>query len=214
MIKDYYSILGITPLSTPEQIRRSYRRLAKECHPDRQSEDPSAALRFQEVKEAYETLSNPVRRDAWLQDRWQLRSMGKEPHGSSATRPVDLLKASIALEQEVSLTDPHRADGYALMKRIRMLLTADAVALLSIEPEAVIRQGVCQRLLRCGAHFDPRLADELTRLLLPVSEPDPELRAAMEQYRLRCRRRQSIERLRLPLLLLATALACLLIAIA
>ncbi|MBM3441679.1 MAG: hypothetical protein FJX89_03150 [Bacteroidetes bacterium] len=212
MIKDYYSILGVTPLSTTDEVRRSYRKLAKQWHPDQQSEDPTAALRFQEVKEAYEILTDPIRKDAWLQDRWQLRSMGKDPQGTPSPWPTDLLKACIALEQEVSLTDPHRADAHALMKRIQKMLTADAVELLVKVPEATIRQGVCLRLLRCGAHFRPALAEQLTRLLQPVAGPDAELSAAVQRYRLRSRRRASIEMLRWPLLLLATALACLLIA--
>jgi curved DNA-binding protein CbpA len=212
MPKDYYAILGVTPLAGPDEIRRSYRRLAKQCHPDRHGSDASASLRFQEVKEAYETLTDPVRKDAWLQQRWRLRSMGLRTDRRPATLPADLLKASIALEQEISLNDPHRTDTDALLRRIQALLTADALDLLRQEADPAIREGVCRRLLRCGRHFGPDAAAALVRLLEPVTHTDATLAAEADRFLRRCRRRQAMERVRLPLLLLATLLACLLIA--
>jgi len=212
MPKDYYAILGVTPLAGPDEIRRSYRRMAKQCHPDRHGSDASAGLRFQEVKEAYETLTDPVRKEAWLQQRWRLRSMGLATDRRPATLPADLLKASIALEQETALQDPHRADADALLRRIRALLTADALDLLRQEADPVIRQGVCRRLLRCGRHFGPDTAAALLRLLEPVTRTDAALAAEADKLLRHSRHRQVLERVRLPLLLLATLLACLLIA--
>jgi DnaJ-domain-containing protein 1 len=212
MPKDYYAILGVTPLATPEELRRSYRRLAMEWHPDRKGGDPGAALRFHELREAYQTLSDPVRKDAWLQERWYLRSMGVRTEQKSADRPVELLKACISYEQELAMTDPHRINAGNILARLRNMMTRDAMEMLLQEKDPEIRIEVCRRLLRCGRHFEPTAARELVRLLEPLTATDMRLSEEAARYLARRRRAHAMERVRIPLLLLATAIACLLIA--
>ncbi|NWG13208.1 MAG: DnaJ domain-containing protein [Acidobacteria bacterium] len=60
--KDYYQILGISPDAAEEDIKRAYRRLALEWHPDRNPDNPNATERFQEISEAYAVLIDPVKR--------------------------------------------------------------------------------------------------------------------------------------------------------
>lgn len=60
-MKDYYSILGVTRSATPDDIRRRYRRLALQYHPDK-NPDPSVTTLFQEINEAYDILSDPIKR--------------------------------------------------------------------------------------------------------------------------------------------------------
>jgi curved DNA-binding protein len=60
--KDPYEILGVPRNATQEEIKRAYRRLAKQYHPDRNPGDKSAEQRFKEVQAAYEVLGDPERR--------------------------------------------------------------------------------------------------------------------------------------------------------
>ena len=60
--RDYYEVLGVSPQATAEEIKQAYRRLARESHPDRNPDDPSAEERFKELAAAYEVLSDPERR--------------------------------------------------------------------------------------------------------------------------------------------------------
>lgn len=62
MKKDYYAILGVSRDADAETIKRAYRRLALEYHPDRNPGNKQAEERFKEIAEAYEVLSNPERR--------------------------------------------------------------------------------------------------------------------------------------------------------
>jgi curved DNA-binding protein CbpA len=58
---DYYRVLGVSREATTPEIRRAYRRLARQHHPDRNPE-PDGSARFRRLAEAYAVLNHPVRR--------------------------------------------------------------------------------------------------------------------------------------------------------
>ena len=59
---DYYKVLGVDRSATQADIRKAFRRLAKQYHPDINANDPRAQERFQEINEANEVLSDPEKR--------------------------------------------------------------------------------------------------------------------------------------------------------
>jgi molecular chaperone DnaJ len=59
---DYYQILGVTPNESTDVIKKAYRRLAIQCHPDKNPNNPAAQTRFQQLSEAYSVLSDPRKR--------------------------------------------------------------------------------------------------------------------------------------------------------
>jgi molecular chaperone DnaJ len=80
MPADYYDVLGVARGASEQDIKKAFRRLARELHPDVNAHDPDAEDRFKEAAEAYEVLSDPERRRTY--DRYGhdgLRSGGYEP---------------------------------------------------------------------------------------------------------------------------------------
>ncbi len=65
--KDYYSILGVDKDSSEEKIKLAYRKLAKKFHPDLNKTDPNAKEKFIELKGAYDTLIDPIKRKIYDQ---------------------------------------------------------------------------------------------------------------------------------------------------
>jgi len=63
--KDYYEILGVAKTSTDEEIKKSYRKIAMQCHPDKNPGDKQAEDRFKEAAEAYEVLSDKQKREIY-----------------------------------------------------------------------------------------------------------------------------------------------------
>ncbi len=65
--KDYYELLGVTKTSTPEEIKKAYRKKAMKYHPDRNQGDKKAEAIFKEISEAYEVLSTPEKKQQYDQ---------------------------------------------------------------------------------------------------------------------------------------------------
>jgi len=67
MGKDYYKILGVDKNSTPDDIKKAYRKLARKYHPDVNQNNKVAEEKFKEISEAYEILSNPEKKNEYDQ---------------------------------------------------------------------------------------------------------------------------------------------------
>ncbi|HSR86509.1 MAG TPA: molecular chaperone DnaJ [Streptosporangiaceae bacterium] len=78
MANDYYGILGVRRDAGPEEIKKAYRRLARELHPD-VNPDPHLQERFKEVTQAYEVLSDPEKR--------QMYDLGADPFARAGAGP-------------------------------------------------------------------------------------------------------------------------------
>ncbi|MEO7324798.1 MAG: molecular chaperone DnaJ [Dokdonella sp.] len=63
----YYEVLGVARSAQDDELKKSFRRLAMKCHPDRCPDDPAAQEKFKEAKEAYEILSDGNKRAAYDQ---------------------------------------------------------------------------------------------------------------------------------------------------
>jgi curved DNA-binding protein CbpA len=60
--KDHYKLLGIAPSASVQEIKKAYRKLAFQYHPDRNQASQKANEKMQEINEAYATLSDPIKR--------------------------------------------------------------------------------------------------------------------------------------------------------
>ena len=84
---DYYKVLGVPEQAEEEQIKQSYRKLAKKYHPDLNPDNPEAEARFKEIVEAYETLGDAEKRKAYDLKRKRTGEGRRQERGQAAKAP-------------------------------------------------------------------------------------------------------------------------------
>jgi molecular chaperone DnaJ len=134
--QDYYEILGVPRDATAEEVKRAYRRLARECHPDVNPGDAAAEARFKEVAAAYEVLSDPHKRSRYDHFGHAGRGAGDEfdfggfgdlfesffgGMGRTARAPVEQRGADLPCEVEVTLVEAaHEVQRSLHVSRMRV----------------------------------------------------------------------------------------------
>jgi molecular chaperone DnaJ len=74
MSSDFYALLGVSSNASADDIKKAYRKKARELHPDANPDDPEAENQFKEVSRAYEVLSDPDTRARY--DRFGEQGLG------------------------------------------------------------------------------------------------------------------------------------------
>jgi molecular chaperone DnaJ len=89
--RDPYELLGVPREASRDDIRKGYRRLVRQHHPDANPNAPEAEERFKEIQQAYEVLSNPEKR---RQHDERLRASARKSRGGSRTGTVGSSRSS------------------------------------------------------------------------------------------------------------------------
>ncbi|MEY3433424.1 MAG: hypothetical protein RL131_1360, partial [Bacteroidota bacterium] len=109
-VKDYYKVLQIPVGSDSTTIKKAFRKLALEYHPDKKGESQEAEAYFREIQEAYETLSDPYKKETYLFKRWlnQVHDVNQD----KPTTAEEFISQLIKTEKLLSGLDVHRVDRY------------------------------------------------------------------------------------------------------
>jgi len=143
--RDYYEVLGVGRSATDAEIKRAFRRLARELHPD-VSAEPDADERFREVVEAYEVLSKSETRE--LYDRFGhagLRSGGFRPTAFDFGSLADIFSAFFGDDVFGVATGPRRARGADIAAEVEIELEEAATGVTREVPVQV-----AMRCVECG----------------------------------------------------------------
>src|SRR5471030_1227533 len=82
--RDPYTVLGVDKKASAEEIKKAYRKLARQYHPDRNPDDAKAEERFKEISEANDLLSDPEKRAAFDRGEGVFGGRGPNPFGGGA----------------------------------------------------------------------------------------------------------------------------------
>ena len=84
--KDFYKVLGVAKDAKPEEIKKAYRKLARQNHPDQNPGNAAAEQRFKEISEAYDILSHEAKRKEYDEARRLFGGGGFRFPGSGGQR--------------------------------------------------------------------------------------------------------------------------------
>lgn len=148
MLADHFAVLDLGPDATRAEIKSAYRKLARLHHPDLNPANPSSSDRFRAIQLAYETLTRPQLRQAYLEKRWYAKYRN-EP---LARQPLTLertLQQCIELERFVASLDPHRMDRNGLAQHLQQQLTDWSSIGWDAEKEISIAESISTLFVGC-----------------------------------------------------------------
>jgi molecular chaperone DnaJ len=207
--KDYYKILELPPSATLKEIKTAYRRLAHQFHPDKNSNDMYASGQFEIIKEAYEVLTNPSKKEYYLQQRWYAQSMGKKQTETIIT-PVTVLKQFLELDKYVSKLDMHRIDKEGLYVYITNILSDETIDKLNAFNEKDINKSIIVLVLKCGLPLPWSLAKPLSERLMKLNS-DSSTIESIHKYTQYARSADTVNKYKPWAVLLIVAVLCFLI---
>jgi molecular chaperone DnaJ len=179
-VKDYYKILELSPTSTLKDIKKSYRRLALQFHPDKNPGNPTAAFNFREIQEAYEVLSDPEKR-GWY--NYQLRQpLRGEPSIVLTFSPQDILAASLAIGKSVSLADKFRMNKESLNYEILQLLSRENLETLTHAGLGNLNRQVINNILYATGPLPYRYVGPILERLAILSGANEEILEKITKY--------------------------------
>ena len=209
-LKDYYGILEVETSATVPEIKKAYRRLALQLHPDKNNNDPWSAARFTEVKEAYEVLTNPAKKEYYLQQRWYNQSIGKKRTQDVIT-PVTILKQVLELERYVSTLDVFRMDKPGLQDYMLEIISDATIEQLKKFNEPVMIHETVTIMLKAMHPLPKALQDPVLLQLRKLASADNTALQMLNDFSARASNKYRREKYSLILIIAVTVILCILI---
>lgn len=135
-LKDYYRTLGVPTSASADDIRKAFRKLAMQYHPDRNQESPFAEGHFRDLKEAYNILGNNTLRLRYDEERWLL-GMGQHKPGAGRLTPEWIVGEGRKLHLHMQQIDTYRMNHDALQAYVLLLLSDEHLAVIKNDNELV-----------------------------------------------------------------------------
>jgi molecular chaperone DnaJ len=207
-LKDYYTILDLPPGSSPGDVKKAYRHLVMQYHPDRNQGNPYAAAHFQEIREAYEVLSDPEKREEYHLQRGYWKSTGKAFAESGPITPQRLLLQVRRLSETVAYMDVFRMDHDALHRQIMDLLTDTALHQLEAYRDVHGNEQIIYHLLSAASPLPFRMIPSIISRLRRLAGTDQVVLERIDQFQKEKRREYYLDKYKTPVLILVTLVIC------
>ena len=170
--------------ATVPEIKQAFRKLVMLYHPDKNNDDPYALARFNEIKEAYEVLMNPGKKELYLQERWLYKASGKKIGDELITAPV-ILKKCLELNKQIAGMDIHRMNYKGMANRMAALLSDETIGILLEQKETDVHASIITTVIKSIQHFPSAaakpVADQLQKLAVHLPGWQKHIQQLVEQ---------------------------------
>lgn len=169
LLKDYYHILRVKPTATYDEIKKSYRKLALKYHPDKNPGDDIAESVFKEIVEAYEILSNQLKRKDYDYKRAYFQgSANKE-----ALAPQAIWKDCQKIDEILRKSDGFRINREAVNYSFEQIFSAENIHILKTGNNVEINQNITRFFLSNIKWINSQKAANLYAKLKPITANFP-----------------------------------------
>jgi DnaJ-domain-containing protein 1 len=195
----------VPPKASTEEIKKSFRRLAHEFHPDKNPSNVFAEARFREIHEAYTILSNEEKRAVYDYERWL---SGRFTKNTIVLTPEYLLQEVHKLNAHIAEVDVYRMNKELLHRYLLFLLANEKVAILRRKANPETLAALIKALMQSAAVLPYYFAIEVLQRLKVVAEEGSEPAQEIGNALKRLMREAQWQRLFPWLALLITLLLC------
>jgi len=207
--KDYYQTLNISPSASAEEIKKAFRKLALQYHPDKNTNTASATKRFVEIQEAYLVLKDKTKRAAYNYERFKLNP--QHTYKPLAKTAEDILALSAGLRKKIALQDPFRLDRDLLSFEIKDLLSAHNMQVLLEMNDAVMNKNILLHVLACMRPLPFHTVVDMAGLLKQLAGIDPAAGIELDNFLQNVRWQQYGSRYKIYIALAVAVLFCLIL---
>src|ERR1700712_4643976 len=167
-LKDYYTTLKVPPAASMLQIKKSFRQLALKYHPDKNPGNALAEATFKEIQEAYEILSDTLKREEYNYKRWYNRSI-QETFVTEALTPESILHECIRLNNYMNTVNALRVDFDGLSYHIRQLLSDKNIGILQQFNDEAINAKIVAKIFQPASVLPYQYVETIINKLLLIA---------------------------------------------
>jgi len=206
-VKDYYKLLKIAHSADLNTIKKAYRQLAMQYHPDKHGNNQSTHFYFQEIQEAYEVLSNPEKRENYHYQIWLEKAQGHEL--DTALSADQIIQLFIHTERTIHETDSFRRNNEQMTEILVSLYSNTRLELIAETNDKSLETTTLQMAMQSSSSLSSDAQFKLIHQLNPILKKHPQMHETWMEQVNTSMRKEKIEKFKVPIVILTTILLCL-----
>jgi curved DNA-binding protein CbpA len=177
-LKDYYQILEIEPGADEYAIKKAYRRLAMQFHPDKSGGYQEDGGLFRDIIEAYEVLSDPSKREQYHYERWLHQSMGAKLQGY--LNAYQIYQVILESEKYLSGIDQYKINDYALLNVLLNLFSTSRIQTIAAEKNSDLEKNTIAIAMKMAGNLKSDCQKQLKERMSVLTNDNPSINAMWE----------------------------------
>lgn len=212
--KDYYKILEVSPTASAAEIKKSYRRLALQYHPDKNFGNKIYEAKFKEILDAYKVLSDISKRQDYNNQRRyhaeETKRKQSEPSQGLVTA-ITILNQAIAFRKKIAVIDPYRMNKMALFKQIQLLLSKQNIYTIKQFNDPKLNRRLVEEIIFCSKFLPYAHVERICFQQSALAGTDNDIYSRIYKFSKEIRIRSLWEKYKLIVALLVVLIICILI---
>lgn len=206
-VKDYYTLLKIEPNADLSTIKKAYRKLAMQYHPDKTGNNHYTESYFREIQEAYLTLSDTRKREEYHYHRWLEKSMGHSL--DTALTPVQIIQLFLKTEQYIHGTDAFKMDKYHLLEHLKELYSIGRQEIIISSNDEQLEKESLRLAMQSSKLLPSEALLNFQKHLQMLLSRHPNIQKEWSDTVHTIKKKERLDSFKIPIVILLTILICL-----